>query len=98
LVDHSIFRAFNKGALGMLKVEGAENAKIYSGTTQEGIYHPEGGTIQNMPKSGNGKDVVMNKTLAKTTKRTRWKSNLFKNLFCLSPIRRSKVSHLLSLL
>ena len=39
LVDHSIFRAFNKGALGMLKVEGAENAKIYSGTTQEGIYH-----------------------------------------------------------
>ena len=34
----------------MLKVEGAENAKIYSGTTQEGIYHPEGGTIQNMPK------------------------------------------------
>ncbi|WP_445716182.1 copper-containing nitrite reductase [Flavobacterium sp.] len=64
LVDHSIFRAFNKGALGMLKVEGAENAKIYSGTTQEGIYHPEGGTIQNMPKSSNGKDVVVNKTLA----------------------------------
>ncbi len=63
LVDHSIFRAFNKGALGMLKVEGAENAKIYSGTTQEGIYHPEGGTIQTMPKSGNGKEVVVNKTL-----------------------------------
>lgn len=37
LVDHSIFRAFNKGALGMLKVEGKENAKVYSGTTQEGI-------------------------------------------------------------
>jgi nitrite reductase (NO-forming) len=50
LVDHSIFRAFNKGALGMLKVEGEENKKIYSGTTQEGIYLPEGGTIQNMPK------------------------------------------------
>ena len=64
LVDHSIFRAFNKGALGMLKVEGAENAKIYSGTTQEGIYHPEGGTIQNMPKTGNGKEVVVNKTLS----------------------------------
>lgn len=28
LVDHSIFRAFNKGALGMLKVEGKENAKV----------------------------------------------------------------------
>ena len=50
LVDHSIFRAFNKGALGMLKVEGEENKKIYSGTIQEGIYLPEGGTIQNMPK------------------------------------------------
>ncbi len=31
LVDHSIFRAFNKGALGMLKVEGPENKIIYSG-------------------------------------------------------------------
>lgn len=50
IVDHSIFRAFNKGAIGMLKVEGAENKQIYSGTTQEGIYLPEGGTIQNMPK------------------------------------------------
>jgi nitrite reductase (NO-forming) len=49
LVDHSIFRAFNKGALGMLKVEGKENKKVYSGTIQEGIYLPEGGTIQNMP-------------------------------------------------
>ncbi len=49
LVDHAIFRAFNKGALGMIKVEGAENAKVYSGTIQEGIYQPEGGTIQTMP-------------------------------------------------
>jgi len=50
LVDHSIFRAFNKGALGMLKVSGDEVKKIYSGTTQEGIYLPEGGNIQNMPE------------------------------------------------
>jgi nitrite reductase (NO-forming) len=50
LVDHSIFRAFNKGALGMLKVEGPADKTIYSGTTQEGIYLPEGGTIQTMPK------------------------------------------------
>ncbi|MGB0999313.1 MAG: c-type cytochrome, partial [Flavobacteriales bacterium] len=49
LVDHSIFRAFNKGALGMLKVEGPEIASIYSGTQQEGIYNPEGGGIQEMP-------------------------------------------------
>lgn len=31
LVDHSLFRAFNKGAIGMLKVEGAEDRTIYSG-------------------------------------------------------------------
>ncbi|WP_371922434.1 MULTISPECIES: copper-containing nitrite reductase [unclassified Bizionia] len=49
LVDHSIFRAFNKGALGILNVEGEENEKIYSGETYEGIYHPEGPGIQSMP-------------------------------------------------
>ncbi len=51
LVDHSILRAFNKGALGMLKVTGEENKLIYSGKQQEGIYHPEGGTIQTMPST-----------------------------------------------
>lgn len=49
LVDHSIFRAFNKGALGMLKVKGKENKQLYSGVVQEGIYHPEGSTLQTMP-------------------------------------------------
>ncbi len=49
LVDHSIFRAFNKGALGMLKAEGTENKTIYSGKQVEGIYNPEGGSIQSMP-------------------------------------------------
>ena len=61
LVDHSIFRAFNKGALGMLKVEGPESASIYSGKQQEGIYHPEGGTIQNMP--GKAPDQPVAKTV-----------------------------------
>ena len=42
LVDHSIFRAFNKGALGMLKVEGEENKAIYSGQEDDRIYQPEG--------------------------------------------------------
>ncbi|MDN5199743.1 copper-containing nitrite reductase [Fulvivirgaceae bacterium BMA10] len=49
LVDHSIFRAFNKGALGMLKVQGEDNKTIYSGKQSEGIYNPEGGSIQEMP-------------------------------------------------
>jgi nitrite reductase (NO-forming) len=46
LVDHAIFRAFNKGALGMLKVSGEEDATIYSGQQDEGIYMPEGGAVQ----------------------------------------------------
>ena len=51
LVDHAIFRAFNKGALGMLKVKGPEDKKLYSGVRQEGIYNPEGATLQAMPDS-----------------------------------------------
>jgi nitrite reductase (NO-forming) len=38
LVDHSIFRAFNKGALGMLKVEGPERKDVYSGKEVDSIY------------------------------------------------------------
>lgn len=30
LVDHSIFRAFNKGAIGILKVTGEKNPKVYN--------------------------------------------------------------------
>jgi nitrite reductase (NO-forming) len=33
LVDHSIFRAFNKGAVGSIKVTGDEDHKLYSGQT-----------------------------------------------------------------
>jgi nitrite reductase (NO-forming) len=54
LVDHSIFRAFNKGALGMLRVEGEENSIIYSGQTEDRVYHPEGSTIQEMPMAKAG--------------------------------------------
>lgn len=49
MVDHSIFRAFNKGALGMINVMGDDNEKVFTGTQQEGIYLPEGGAIQTMP-------------------------------------------------
>lgn len=48
LVDHSIFRAFNKGALGTLIVSGDEDLVIYSGQQNEGIYLPEGGATQSV--------------------------------------------------
>lgn len=38
LVDHSIFRAFNKGALAILKVDGPENKAIYSGKEVDEVY------------------------------------------------------------
>ena len=38
LVDHSIFRAFNKGALAILKVDGPENKAIYSGKELDSVY------------------------------------------------------------
>ncbi len=38
LVDHSVFRAFNKGALAMLKVEGAQDQLVYSGKEVDAIY------------------------------------------------------------
>lgn len=48
LVDHSIFRTFNKGALGILAVDGPEDKIIYSGKTADNVYHPEGGAIQDV--------------------------------------------------
>ena len=38
LVDHSIFRAFNKGALAILKADGPENKEIYSGKEVDAVY------------------------------------------------------------
>jgi nitrite reductase (NO-forming) len=63
LVDHSIFRAFNKGALGMLKVEGEKNKAIYSGEISDGIYLPEGPGIQSMPTTN---EIVASEIPAKS--------------------------------
>jgi nitrite reductase (NO-forming) len=38
LADHALARAFNKGALGMLKVSGPENQRIYSGKEVDETY------------------------------------------------------------
>jgi nitrite reductase (NO-forming) len=38
LVDHSIFRAFNKGALAILKVNGTEDKAVYSGKELDAVY------------------------------------------------------------
>lgn len=49
LVDHSLTRAFNKGALGQLKVAGEEVKVVYSGKTDDAIYAPEGSSVRDTP-------------------------------------------------
>ena len=51
MVDHAIFRAFNKGALGILKVGGPDNKAVFSGQQDDRIYQPEGGAVQSMPEA-----------------------------------------------
>ena len=53
LVDHALFRAFNKGALGMLKVDGPQNQFVYSGKEVDAVYlgkAAEGGAY--LPRGG----------------------------------------------
>jgi nitrite reductase (NO-forming) len=51
LVDHSIFRTFNKGSLGMLEVKGQEDKVVYSGKTLDQVYMAEGGAIQTLDQT-----------------------------------------------
>jgi nitrite reductase (NO-forming) len=46
LVDHSLVRAFNKGALGQLKATGDENKLVYSGKLSDEVFLPEGSQIR----------------------------------------------------
>ena len=52
LVDHSLTRAFNKGALGQLKVAGDENKLVYSGKISDEVYMPEGSGIRVTDQAG----------------------------------------------
>ncbi|MBK6329028.1 MAG: nitrite reductase, copper-containing [Bacteroidetes bacterium] len=69
LVDHSIFRTFNKGSLGMLKVEGEEIKFIYSGQQDDRIYQSEGAG-QTMPDE----PTIASKPLTKEEKMTQGKA------------------------
>ncbi|MGB6220291.1 copper-containing nitrite reductase [Haloferula sp.] len=64
LVDHSIFRAFNKGALGILDVPGEPDLTVFSGQKSDTVYLPEGGALQTIPS-----DVVANPPAANKAER-----------------------------
>lgn len=61
LVDHSIFRAFNKGAVGMIKVGGDENKLVYSGKQDDRIYQLEGSAIQSIAQASTQQPPAANK-------------------------------------
>lgn len=48
MVDHSIFRAFNKGALGIIEVEGEGDERTFTGKQDYAVYLPEGSATQSI--------------------------------------------------
>ena len=63
LVDHAIFRTFNKGALAMLKVTGPEAKNIYSGQEVDKPYNPSGVVAAAMPAQAAPAAPVTNEQL-----------------------------------
>ena len=58
IVDHSMFRAFNQGALAQLVVSGKKNKEIFSGKTQDMVFQPTNSNVVNSPNTnGSGIEV-----------------------------------------
>lgn len=62
LVDHSIFRAFNKGALGMMKVEGDEDKLVFSGKEGDEVYLGDE-SVASSVKASAGKGAIASTSL-----------------------------------
>jgi len=60
LVDHSIFRAFNKGALAILNADGEGDLMVFSGQKKDEVYLPEGSAIQTIPNDSKSAAVATN--------------------------------------
>lgn len=75
IVDHSIFRTFNKGALAQIKVTGEEDKEIYSHKQKDIVYQPEGSAVQGIateakepviPERSKAERMTLGKTLFNT--------------------------------
>jgi len=62
IVDHAIFRTFNKGALAQIKVVGDGNKMVYTGKQRDDVYLPEGSAIQKI--EGAAKPAITERPLA----------------------------------
>ena len=61
LVDHSITRAFNKGAMAHLKVTGDEDKAVYSGKISDLVYLPEGTRMRGIEPNAPPQPAARNK-------------------------------------
>lgn len=58
LVDHSIFRTFNKGALAQIKVNGDPRMEVFTGNQETKVYMLEGSAIAETDKKSDKKEMV----------------------------------------
>lgn len=65
LVDHSIFRAFNKGALGIIEVEGRKNPKVFGGIIEEKAYQPN--SLSPIDGNTQGREISISSAAAPNT-------------------------------
>ena len=59
LVDHSIFRAFNQGALAQLVVSGPADKLVYSGKIKDELYQPGGPVATEEPADPGAPDLPL---------------------------------------
>lgn len=76
LVDHSIFRAFNKGALGSIVVSGDEDKQVYSGLLEDKVYMAEGGRSLTLPSAAGSTE----KLAGSKAERIKMGENVYTNL------------------
>jgi nitrite reductase (NO-forming) len=63
IVDHSLFRTFNKGSLAMLKVEGEGNKQVYSGKEVDEVYLGDEAVATNIKQSATSPKLTPAPTL-----------------------------------
>lgn len=63
LVDHSIFRTFNKGSLGLLKVDGEQNKVVYSGKELDDVYLGDESVAAQIKAKNDGSSSPMRTTI-----------------------------------
>jgi nitrite reductase (NO-forming) len=66
LVDHSIFRTFNKGALAQIKVNGDPRLEVFTGNQETKVYMLEGSAIAETDKKTDTKVAVQGDIAAAT--------------------------------